>query len=180
MHCVISSLLYLYDFWDWSFGRITNISSFSSCWAYCRCFVLFFISSVLQIFSLHWLSSIQRLAQSDSYIKGNILYNEIQKNLKHVMTCGHSHIVVDCTMGLSNAWIWTIVVAVRIQNVWKSKSQNFALFRPKWKIQFWQEMKDYQKFNFGRHHSTKSCECGWLAKKLKRLISIMALFPCKE
>ena len=106
VHC--SSFLYFYDFWDWSFGRITDISSFSSCWAYCRCFVLFFISSVLQIFSLHWLSSIQRLAQSDSYIKGNSLCNKIQKNLKHVMTCGYSHIVVDCTMGLSNA-LWIIV-----------------------------------------------------------------------
>ena len=101
--CIVQAFYIFTTFEIGCFGRITNISSFSSCWAYCRCFVLFFISSVLQIFSLHWLSSIQRLAQSDSYIKGNILYNEIQKNLKHVITCGHSHIVVDCTMGLSNA-----------------------------------------------------------------------------
>ena len=26
----------------------------------------------------------------------------------------------------------------------------------------------------------KSCECGWMAKKLKRLISIMVLFPGEE
>ena len=100
-------------------------------WAHHEHFIVFLMLGVLQMFCtiFHFeriadiftsLAVFNSTSSSERFVyqgKHSLQQNtkKQKKNLKHVMTCGYSHIVVDCTMGLSNAWIWTIVcIAVRI------------------------------------------------------------------